>query len=49
MRVTIVRIQRLVGGWLVTVTDAADRVISMRVPDGSAAETREVLKKWLNL
>ena len=47
LRVTIVRVQRLTGGWVVTVTDQDDRIVSRRFSDGPAAAIRTALLNWL--
>jgi hypothetical protein len=47
VRVSILRVQRLTGGWMVTITDQADRIVSKSVPDGPPAAVRTALLDWL--
>jgi hypothetical protein len=45
--IMIVRVERLVGAWLVTISDHAGRIASKRLPDGGATEIRGALLHWL--
>jgi hypothetical protein len=47
IRMSILRVQRATSGWLVTITDQADRIVSTRVPDGPPAAVRITLLHWL--
>ena len=47
-RITIVRVQRLSDGWMVTITDQADRIVSTRLPEGPAVAIRTALIHWLD-
>ena len=46
--ITIVRVERLTGEWIVTITDQADRMMSKSVPDGPPAAVRTALLHWLD-
>jgi hypothetical protein len=46
--ITIVRVEPLTGGWIVTITDRADRIVSTSVADGPPATVRAALLQWLD-
>jgi hypothetical protein len=41
------RVERVSTGWHVVISDASDRVMSSDVADGSPAEIRAALTRWI--
>jgi hypothetical protein len=48
LRVSVLRVEGTPTGWRATVTDVADRVITLDLPDGSAAFIRTALTNWVD-
>jgi hypothetical protein len=47
LRVSILRVARAPNGWRATVTDVADRVITIDLPDGPPDVIRAMLTRWI--
>ncbi len=47
LRVSAMRTEPTLSGWRVMLADAAGRVISIDLPDGSPATVRSVLTHWV--